>query len=148
MYQFPLQKVLDYRKNKEDEAQRHLSKAVLETEVVKTELTKLHDDLGKVQEEFSQCQSAQIDIQHALLACDYTNLLGTRIKEREDSLSRLEARLQEQIRLTEKAMQDRKVMDTLRDKGQLQYQHEQNQVDQRQNDEMARFMYQWHNRQE
>lgn len=144
MYQFPLQKVLDYRKTKEEEEQRALGVAVREKEVAEAELTVLQEDLSRMQDEVLQCQVRQVDIQRTLVASDYTTFLSSRVKEREQTLSRLEERLHEQLRMTEKAMQDRKVMDTLRDKGERFFQHELNQAEQRENDELARFVYQWH----
>ncbi|MBS3898528.1 MAG: flagellar export protein FliJ [Dethiobacter sp.] len=148
MYSFPLQKVLDYRKNREDEEQRRLSQAAREAEDARAALVSLRDDLFKLQEDVLLCQSGQIDVQRALLTCDYTVLLAGRIKEGEQTAARSEDRLREQLLLTEKSWQERKVMDTLREKGEARFLYRLNQAEQRENDEMARFICQQRKRQD
>ncbi|MDW7651567.1 MAG: flagellar export protein FliJ [Bacillota bacterium] len=141
MYVFKLQKVLDYRKRKEDEEQLRLSQAHLDTEAAKNRLALLKEDLQTMQKNFALCQSSRVDIPSAVLACDYTAHLAARIRESEKAVAELESKLRSQVSLTEKAMQERKVMDTLRDNGCERYRYEVHQAEQRHNDEMAQFMY-------
>jgi len=148
VFTFPLQKVLDYRKNREDEEQRRLSQVAREAEVARAALVGLQQDLLSLQEETLLCQSGQIDVQRALLTCDYTTLLANRIKEGELVAATSEDRLREQLLLTEKSWQERKVMDKLREKGETRFLHRLNQVEQRENDEIARFICRQHNRQD
>ena len=148
MYRFPLQKVLDYRKNREDEEQRRLSQAAKEAEAARAALVSLQDDLHSLQEETLLCQSGQIDVQRAQLTCDYTVLLASRIKEGELTAVRTEARLRGQLLVTEKSWQERKVMDKLREKGETRFLHQLNQAEQRENDEIARFICRQYNRQD
>lgn len=142
MYSFPLQKVLDYRKSREDEEQRRLSLAAREAEAAKAALAGLQADLFKLQDDVLLCRSGQIDVQHALFSCDYAALLAERIKAGEELAVRSEERLREQMLLTEKSWQERKVMDSLREKGEIRFSYSLNQAEQRENDEMARFIYQ------
>ncbi|MBT9144046.1 MAG: hypothetical protein DDT29_02460 [Dehalococcoidia bacterium] len=142
MYSFPLQKVLDYRKNREEEEQRRLSQATREAEASRAALVRLQDDLFRLQEDVLLCQSGQIDMQRALVTCDYNVLLAGRIKEGEQVAARSEARLHEQLLLTEKCWQERKVMDTLREKGETRFLYQLSRAEQRENDEMASFIYQ------
>jgi flagellar export protein FliJ len=141
LYIFGLQKVLDYRKTREEEEQRRLHQAFLETDAAKEQLARLKEDLHKMHENFALVQSSRVDIPNAVLACDYVAHLAGCIREREQAVAQLEDKLRTQVSQTEKAMQERKVMDTLRDNGQVRYQHEAALEEQRHNDEMARFMY-------
>ncbi len=56
--------------------------------------------------------------------------------------ARSEARLHEQLLLTEKCWHERKVMDTWREKGETRFLYQLSQAEQRENDEMASFIYQ------
>lgn len=147
VYSFPLQKVLDYRKNREDEEQRRLGQITREAEAAGAAVAVLRDDLLRLQEDVVSCQSRQIDVQRALLDCDYTKLLSNRIKEGERLAAEVEARLRQQLLLTEKSWQERKVLDKLREKGETRFSREINQAEQRQTDEIAGFMYQQQSRQ-
>ncbi|MBS3886860.1 MAG: flagellar FliJ family protein [Dethiobacter sp.] len=148
MYSFPLQKVLDYRKNREDEEQRRLSQAAREAEAARATLVSLQDDLSRLQEDVLLSHSGQIDVQHARLTCDYTVLLAGRVKEGEQLAARSEARLREQLLLTEKSWQERKVMDKLRERGEMRFLRRLNQIEQRENDEIARIVCRQHKRQD
>ncbi|MCW3488744.1 flagellar export protein FliJ [Dethiobacter alkaliphilus] len=144
MYVFPLEKVLEYRKRKEEEQQLLLNKAHREKDEAEENLVKLQGDLSRTQEEALAQQRKRIDVQRALLAGEYSMHLSTQIKEQIKTVDHMDSRLREQVRLTEKAMQERKVMDTLREKGHWRYQQEMRQKEQEQNDEMARFMHLYH----
>lgn len=141
MFVFPLQKVLEYRKKVEEEEQRRLAAAYQETDAARAELGALRDVLSTLQESYSSCQENSINIPQVMQACAYAALLTARVKDGEDALQRLEEQLNTQVRLTEKAMQERKVMDTLRDKGLARYRHEVNTAEQRETDEMARTVF-------
>lgn len=141
MYIFGLQKVLDYRKTREEEEQRRLHQAFLETDAAKEQLARLKEDLHKMHENVALVQSSRVDIPNAVLACDYVAHLAECIRMREQAVAQLENKLRTQVSQTEKALQERKVMDTLRDNGLARYQHEAALEEQRHNDEMARFIY-------
>ncbi|EEG76525.1 flagellar export protein FliJ [Dethiobacter alkaliphilus] len=144
MYVFPLQKVLDYRKRKEEEEQLRLNQAFRERDTAKENLVTLQEDLAGMQAKAAAEQTKKINVPQALMAGEYSLHLAHRIKEQKQAVEQLDSRLQEQVQLTEKAMQERKVMDSLRDKGQWRYQQETKLEEQRQNDEMARFMHLYH----
>lgn len=140
-YMFHLQKVLDYRVRVEDEQNRLLGAALQEVEQAKAELARLVDHLERLQADYSSRQREQVDVQGAMLACDYVTYLSARIREQWRVVEECEHRLAEQAKLAEKAMRDRKVMDTLRDKDFSRHQHELNLAEQRLTDEVARFVY-------
>ena len=76
-----------------------------------------------------------------LQASEYLALLAERLQACEAELMKQEERLQQQIAETEKAMQERKVMDKLREKDYARYQYRQAQAEQRQTDEIARNVF-------
>ncbi|MBS4032702.1 MAG: flagellar export protein FliJ [Clostridiales bacterium] len=140
-YAFSLQKVLDYRIKAEEEQQRNLAKAFHDVESARREQERLTSYMDKVQDEYSTRQSEQMDVPKVLLSCDYVAYLANCVKEQEKMVALCEQQLAEQLRLTEKAMQDRKTMDVLREKDFLKHRHELNLAEQRFNDEMARFAF-------
>lgn len=105
------------------------------------EQERLASYLDKVQDDYSTRQSEQMDVPKVMLSCDYIAYLANCVKEQEKTVALCEQRLAEQLRLTEKAMQDRKTMDVLREKDFLKHRHELNLAEQRFNDEMARFAF-------
>lgn len=140
MYSFPLQKVLDYRIRLEEKEQLALARLHGEKEALVKELDKLREHLRAVLEEQS-CDRQQVDISGMILACDYIGYLANQVKAGEEGLFLLEERLRDQTKLTEKAMQDRKVMDTLREKGLFRHQKEEQAAEQKVNDEIAKYTY-------
>lgn len=144
MYVFPLQKVLDYRKRKEEEEQLRLNKAYRDRYVAEEDLVKLQDNLSTTQRKTLAEQQDKIDVPWALLSGEYSMHLALQIQEQKQTLDHMDNRLREQVRVTEKTMQERKVMDTLRDKGQWRHQQELKLEEQRETDEMARFMHLYH----
>lgn len=140
MYSFPLQKVLDYRIRLEEKEQLALACLHSEKEAFVKELDKLREHLRAVMEEQS-FDRQQVDISGMILACDYIGYLANQVKAGEEGLVLLDERLRDQTKLTEKAMQDRKVMDTLREKGLSRHQKEEQAAEQKVNDEIASFTY-------
>lgn len=140
-YVFSLQKVLDYRIKAEEDQQRNLARAFHDVKSARMERERLASYLEKVQDDYSTRQSEQMDVSKVLLSCDYVSYLAECLKEQEKTVAFCEQQLAEQLRLTEKAMQDRKTMDVLREKDFSKHHHELNLVEQRFNDEMARFAF-------
>lgn len=140
-YIFSLQKVLNYRIKAEEDQQRSLAGAFRDVESARMEKERLVSCINKVQDDYSACQSKQMDVPEALLSCNYIAYLVRCVKEQEENVALCEQRLVEQLRLTEKAMQERKTMDVLKEKDLLKYQGQLNREEQNLNDEMARFIF-------
>ncbi len=140
-YVFSLQKVLNYRLKAEEDQQRSLAGAFRDVENARNEKERLLLCMNKVQDNYSASQSKQMDVPEALLSCDYIAYLVRCVKEQEETVALCEQRLAEQLRLTEKAMQERKTMDVLKEKDYLRYKYDLNREEQALNDEMARFTY-------
>lgn len=140
-YKFRLQKVLDWRLQLEEEQNRRLGHAYRETAAAKGELDRLRDYLDKLQEEYSSCQSEQVDVPGAILTADFLNCLSCRLMEQQQLVEQCERRLAEQMQLAEKALQERKVMDTLREKDFTRCRQEAEALEQRLTDEAARFVF-------
>jgi len=140
-YMFHLQKVLDYRVKAEEEQNRRLAHTFREMELTKQELARLKTILQNLHEEYSSRQTDNVDIPGAMLACDYVSYLSDLVKRQEQALLQCEERLAEQIRLAEKAMKERKAMDTLRDRDLTRYRQEVNVAEQRLADEIARMNF-------
>ncbi|NLM52722.1 MAG: flagellar export protein FliJ [Firmicutes bacterium] len=146
MYQFPLQKVLEYRQHLEEKEQLRLAQVQLQTQQARLNVVKAKEVLSQGQEAYSRCQ-VQLDVSEALLASEYVIYLEKRLQAYQEALAKQEKRLQQQIKVTEKAMQERKIMDKLREKDFQRYQQEQAKIEQRHMDEAARnvFLRQKHN---
>lgn len=140
-YKFRLQRVLDWRLQLEEEQNRRLGHAYRETAEAKGELDRLKAYLDKLQAEYSSCQSKQVDVSGALLAADFLDNLSSRLTEQRSLVEQCEQRLAEQIRLAERAQQERKAMDSLREKDFMRYRREAEALEQRLTDEAARYAY-------
>jgi len=140
-YKFRLQKVLDWRLRLEEEQNCRLGQAYREVAEAKGELGRLQEYLGQLQADYSLRQLSQVDVPGALLAADYLTRLFSRVREQQQVVEQCEQRLAEQLRLAEKALQDRKVMDTLREKEVARRRREAEAVEQRLTDEAARVVY-------
>jgi len=140
-YKFRLQKVLDWRLRLEEEQNCRLGQAYREAAEAKGELGRLKEYLGQLQADYSLRQLSQVDVPGALLAADYLTCLFSRVREQQQAVAQCEQRLAEQLRLAEKALQERKVMDTLREKEVARCRREAEAVEQRLTDEAARFVY-------
>jgi flagellar FliJ protein len=141
MYRFPLQKVLAYRQLKEEEAQARLAQVQREAETARQAYREAENAFLAGQADYSRRQSQQLRLSEALQASEYLALLAERLQACEAELMKQEERLQQQIAETEKAMQERKVMDKLREKDYARYQYRQAQAEQRQTDEIARNVF-------
>ena len=136
-YKYNLQKVLDYRLKSEDEEHRRLAGLFQEVDEARAQLNFFREELAYFQTEYSSGQKEQVNVLATMLASNYITFMNDRIKEQEQLLEKCEGRLKEQIHLTEKAMKERKTMDTLRDKDYARYRNELRVSEQRQNDEIA-----------
>ena len=141
MYRFSLQKVLDYRKKKEELAQQKLAVALQEREQARFELQKTEEEITDCQRVYTDIQSTQTDLARLMQAADYTGLLAKQLKARQEELLAREIRLLEEKRQTEQAMQSRKIIDKLRQKDYSRYLQEMNKAEQKQLDEIARLLF-------
>ncbi|HHU29415.1 MAG TPA: flagellar export protein FliJ [Firmicutes bacterium] len=141
MYRFPLQKVLDYRKKKEELAQQKLAVALQEREQARFVLQKTEEEFTDCQRVYTDIQSTQTDLARLMQAADYTGLLAKQLEARQEELLAREIRLLEEKRQTEQAMQSRKIIDKLRQKDYSRYLQEMNKAEQKQLDEIARLLF-------
>lgn len=141
MYRFSLQKVLDYRKKKEELAQQKLAVALQEREQARFVLQKTEEEFTDCQRVYTDIQSTQTDLARLMQAADYTGLLAKQLKARQEELLAREIRLLEEKRQTEQAMQSRKIIDKLRQKDYSRYLQEMNKAEQKQLDEIARLLF-------
>ena len=141
MYRFPLQKVLDYRKKKEELAQQKLAVALQEREQARFVLQKTEEEFTDCQRVYTDIQSTQTDLARLMQAADYTGLLAKQLEARQEELLAREIRLLEETRQTEQAMQSRKIIDKLRQKDYSRYLQEMNKAEQKQLDEIARLLF-------
>jgi len=128
----------------EDEQNRRLGYVYRKVTEARGELDSMKECIDQLQDDYSLCQSEQVDVPGALLAADYLQCMSSRVREQQQVVTRCEQRLSEQMRLAEKALQDRKVMDKLREKDAARYRYEEYVTEQRLTDEAARFVYLHH----
>lgn len=140
-YKFRLQRVLDWRLQLEEEQNRRMGSAYRETAEAKGEMDRLMAYLDKLQAEYSSCQSEQVDVPGALLTADFLDSLSFRLTEQRLLVEQCEKRLAEQVRQAEKTRQERKAMDSLREKDFIRYRREAEALEQRLTDEAARYVY-------
>ena len=74
-------------------------------------------------------------------AYEYLDLMTKRLTEYEQEILRQEERLRQHIKNSEKVMQERKIMDKLREKDFSRYRLQNMQAEQRQTDEVAHTLY-------
>ncbi|NLP37831.1 MAG: flagellar export protein FliJ [Firmicutes bacterium] len=140
MYQFPLQKVLEYRQHLEEKEHTRLAQVQRQTQEARLNVVKAKEVLLQGQQDYSQRQ-VQLNVTEALLASEYVIYLEKRLQDYQEELDKQEKRLQQQIKVAEKAMQERKIMDKLREKDYRRYQEHQAKIEQRQIDEAARNVF-------
>ncbi|NLZ93501.1 MAG: hypothetical protein GX922_05750 [Firmicutes bacterium] len=140
MYEFPLQKVLDYRLQTEEKEQAYLAQVQREAEKARLAFKTVEEDLKISQQKYAALQK-ELQMGETLQAYEYLSLLAERLQVYEHEMLKQEERLQQQVKQTEKAMQERKIMDKLREKDYSRYHLQITQAEQRQTDEIARTLY-------
>ncbi|NLN06532.1 MAG: flagellar export protein FliJ [Firmicutes bacterium] len=141
MYTFSLQKVLDYRKKQEELAQRRLAGALRERDQARLVVEQVQDALSRCQEEYTGLQSPELDLPRLLMASELAGVLTDRLKHSRQELKEKEACLRQEQRRTEKAMQDRKILDKLREKAEREYLKQEERKEQQRMDELARTVF-------
>ncbi|HHX74340.1 MAG TPA: flagellar export protein FliJ [Firmicutes bacterium] len=141
MYTFSLQKVLEYRKKQEELAQLRLAGALKERDHARQVMEQVQDALSRCQEEYTGLQAPEVDLPRLLMASELAGVLADRLSHSRQELQEKEAGLRREQHRTEKAMQDRKIIDRLREKAEQQYLQQEQRKEQRQLDELAQTVF-------
>lgn len=138
-FKFKLQKVLDYRKQLEEQAMQALAEARQAEEREKERLHFLNLELAAQR---INLHSSIAEAAERWLIAGYINALQEDIKTAERVLELLAEEIsRRQAELLQKA-RDRQLLDKLKDKDAMHYKHEEKLKEQRDNDETATIRYQ------
>lgn len=135
-FDFRLEKVLNYREEKEKAAQSQLAKAQYSLQSSLQELSGLKTELLEVYKRQKE-ENGGLDISSRLLSSRYTEYLAGCISSTEQAVQAKEAQVMEERRHLGEKIQDRKVLSTLKEKKQLAYHKENDLAEQKMNDEFA-----------
>ena len=137
-FKFKLEKVLDYRKQLEEQAMQALAEARRAEEQEKTRLEGLRLELAAQR---ASLNASIHDAAERWLVSSYISALAEDIRTAERVLEILaEEIVLRQAALVQKA-QDRQLLDKLKDKQALRHAHEEKLKEQRDNDETATIRY-------
>lgn len=133
-FKFSLQKLLDIRKDKEEESKRIFKEAQVEKEKVEQKLNSLYENYNKYKQASTNENLTSQKIRHIYLNALNSNILETKV-ELQNKTKKLE---EKRIDLKQKQI-DRKTVETLKDKKLKEFIREQNQLEQKTNDEFALY---------
>lgn len=133
-YKFRLQKLLDLRKEKEEESKRIFKQAQLEKEGAESKLNCLKDDYNKYRYSSQEESLVQQKLKHI-----YLNALNTSIAEAKVDLQEKTNTMEEKRENLKQSQVERKTVETLRDKQLEVFIKEQQLNEQKTNDEFALY---------
>lgn len=133
-YKFRLQKLLDIRKDKEEESKRVFKEAQLEKEKVEQKLSSMKADYNKYREVKPSESLVEQKIKHL-----YLNALNSSINDTNKELSDKTTILEDKRQLLKEKQVERKTVETLKDKQYASFVKEQNHIEQKNNDEFALY---------
>jgi len=133
-YKFRLQKLLDIRKDKEEESKRVFREAQVEKEKVEEKLSKLREDYNRYREVKPSESLVEQKLKHLYLNAltSSINTVNIELKEKTD-------KLEEKRQVLKQKQVERKTVETLKDKQYAAFIKEQNEIEQRNNDEFALY---------
>lgn len=134
MYKFRLQKLLDIRKDKEEESKRAFKQANLEKENTEEKLICLKEDYCKYNKHLSNESLAMKKLKNM-----YLNALDTTISDTKIELQDKIIDLDEKRELLRQKQIDRKTVETLKEKQNQAFLKEQQLIEQKANDEFALY---------
>ena len=133
-YKFRLQKLLDIRKDKEEESKRVFREAQVEKEKVEEKLSKLREDYNRYREVKPSESLVEQKLKHL-----YLNALTSSINTTNIELKEKTDKLEEKRQVLKQKQVERKTVETLKDKQYAAFLKEQNEIEQRNNDEFALY---------
>jgi len=133
-YKFRLQKLLDIRKDKEEESKRVFREAQVEKEKVEDKLSKLRADYNRYREVKPSESLVEQKLKHL-----YLNALTSSINTANIELKEKTDKLEEKRQVLKQKQVERKTVETLKDKQYAAFLKEQNEIEQRNNDEFALY---------
>lgn len=134
MYKFRLQKLLDIRKDREEESKRVFKAAQIEKEKTEEKLDKLKTDYDKYRRYEENESLAMRKIKNM-----YLNALNTNISSAKQELQEKIIKLNEKRELLKEKQIERKTVETLKDKQLQAFMKEQQLIEQKSNDEFALY---------
>ncbi len=140
-FNFRLQKVLEYRKEKEKQAQRKLSEARVTLMMEEGRLKSLKDDLNSIQITGQGEEDVFLDLQEAISCCHYMDYLDGCIDEQVVRISEKRGVVEKKRSETLERSRDSKVLSTLKEKQYFTFCQDVNLKEQKLSDEFALSAY-------
>lgn len=135
-FNFKLQKLLDIRKDKEEECKRIFKMAQAEKNITEEKLANLNDNYKS----YSEVRSKGTVIEQKITQ-NYLNVLYTSINETIVVLEQKTANLENKRELLKQTQIERKTVETLREKQELLFIKNINDMEQKNNDEFALYAF-------
>lgn len=134
MYKFRLQKLLDIRKDKEEESKRVFKEAKVEKEITEEKLTSLKENYTK----YNKCPDGETLVSKKIKNM-YLNALDNSISETKTDLANKIIELDVKREELKQKQIDRKTVETLKEKQVEAFMKEQKLAEQKANDEFALY---------
>ena len=128
-FTFDLEQVLRLKRWKEEEAKKALAVEVAALEALKDKLMSLQGELKGMWANDNGTAGEMVDTQGRLNILHYARHMGAMIAGQEGDIAEQAARLKEKSDLLMKAMQERKVLDKLKERRHLEWRKERNKVE-------------------
>ncbi|MFW6105951.1 MAG: flagellar export protein FliJ [Desulfovermiculus sp.] len=141
MKDFPLDSVLNYRKNLEDMAQLALGQARQEYRRVEQRILAEKEQLAEVRQALDARQTQGTDAMTLMLHQQYLERLGHNLQRLEQELLRMDKMIWDKKKALHTACTDKKKLEKLKMRHELEAQAEENRVETAQLDEVAAFRW-------
>lgn len=141
MKDFPLDSVLNYRKNLEDMAQLALGQARQEYRRVEQRILAEKAQLAEVRQALDARQTQGTDAMTLMLHQQYLERLGHNLQRLEQELLRMDKMIWDKKKALHTACTDKKKLEKLKMRHELEAQAEENRVETAQLDEVAAFRW-------
>lgn len=138
-YRFALEKVLAYRRLREEEQLRRLSSAYRRQQQAEALLAAYREELGREQE--LAAGVLELEERQHLEAC--LEAAVTRVKKQEEAVACIKAEVKQLEEQAIRATQEREILDRLKSKQLALFQYEEGRREQREMDELALLRFGW-----
>lgn len=128
-FHFDLEQLLRLKRWKEEEAKKALAIEVAALERLKERLMELRGELQGMWDNDGGSSGERFDTQGRLNILHYARLMGAMIEGQEGDVAEQAARLKEKSDLLMKAMQERKVLEKLKERRRDEWRKERNKVE-------------------
>jgi flagellar FliJ protein len=128
-FQFELEQLLRLKRWKEEEAKKALAVEVSALELLKEKLLRLQGELKGMWENDSGTAGEMVDTQGRLNILHYARHMGSMIEGQKGDVAEQAARLREKSDLLMKAMQERKVLEKLKERRREEWRKERNKLE-------------------